>query len=247
MLGDRARRASTRFRRSASASAARSRCSARATDDGRLRGRPIRSFGNAPGRHDRSTCCSASRRRCCATCSASRRALAPLDARRHRLVEARRTACCASRRSPTRRSSSRSATAPSAACARATRWSARGRCRSPTARSRCADFDGYAGEAMAMGERTPLALLDAPASGRMAVGEAITNIAAARIARSRRRQAVGELDGGGRPSRRGRGALRHGARGRRSSSARRSASSIPVGKDSLSMRTRVERRRTRKS
>ena len=33
-----------------------------------------------------------------------------------------------------------------------------------------------------MGERTPLALIDAPASGRMAVGEAITNIAAARIA-----------------------------------------------------------------
>jgi phosphoribosylformylglycinamidine synthase len=45
-----------------------------------------------------------------------------------------------------------------------------------------ADYDGYAGEAMAMGERTPLALLDAPASGRMAVAEAITNIAAAPIA-----------------------------------------------------------------
>src|SRR5436190_5657104 len=44
------------------------------------------------------------------------------------------------------------------------------------------DYDGYAGEAMAIGERTPLALIDAPASGRMAVGEAITNIAAARIA-----------------------------------------------------------------
>ena len=37
------------------------------------------------------------------------------------------------------------------------------------------------GEAMAMGERTPLAALNAPASGRMAVGEAITNIAAAQI------------------------------------------------------------------
>jgi len=45
------------------------------------------------------------------------------------------------------------------------------------------DYAGYAGEAMAMGERTPLALLDAPASGRMAIGEAITNIAAAPIAR----------------------------------------------------------------
>lgn len=40
---------------------------------------------------------------------------------------------------------------------------------------------GYTGEAMAIGERTPLALLDGPASGRMAIGEAITNIAAARI------------------------------------------------------------------
>ena len=37
------------------------------------------------------------------------------------------------------------------------------------------------GEAFAIGERTPLALINAPASGRMAVGEAITNIAAARI------------------------------------------------------------------
>ncbi|BBA33548.1 phosphoribosylformyl-glycineamide synthetase [Methylocaldum marinum] len=42
-------------------------------------------------------------------------------------------------------------------------------------------FQAYAGEAMAMGERTPLAVIDAPASGRMAVGEALTNIAAARI------------------------------------------------------------------
>ncbi|UHQ54907.1 phosphoribosylformylglycinamidine synthase [Microbulbifer sp. YPW16] len=42
-------------------------------------------------------------------------------------------------------------------------------------------YDSYAGEAMAMGERTPVALLDAPASGRLAVGEAITNIAATRI------------------------------------------------------------------
>jgi phosphoribosylformylglycinamidine synthase len=44
-------------------------------------------------------------------------------------------------------------------------------------------FNTLLGEAFALGERTPLALLDAPASGRMAVGEAITNIAAARIAK----------------------------------------------------------------
>ncbi|MEW8014851.1 MAG: phosphoribosylformylglycinamidine synthase [Candidatus Sedimenticola endophacoides] len=43
------------------------------------------------------------------------------------------------------------------------------------------DYVGYAGEAMAVGERTPLALVDAPASGRMAVGETITNLAAAAI------------------------------------------------------------------
>lgn len=44
-----------------------------------------------------------------------------------------------------------------------------------------ADHHGFEGEAMSMGERAPLALIDAPASGRMAVGEAITNIAAASI------------------------------------------------------------------
>jgi phosphoribosylformylglycinamidine synthase len=44
-----------------------------------------------------------------------------------------------------------------------------------------ADYKGFAGEAMSMGERTPLAALDAPASGRMAVAEAITNLLAAPI------------------------------------------------------------------
>ncbi|HEX4975589.1 MAG TPA: phosphoribosylformylglycinamidine synthase, partial [Pseudomonadales bacterium] len=42
-------------------------------------------------------------------------------------------------------------------------------------------FNSYGGEAMAMGERTPLALINAPASGRMAIGEVITNMAAAAI------------------------------------------------------------------
>jgi phosphoribosylformylglycinamidine synthase len=41
--------------------------------------------------------------------------------------------------------------------------------------------DGYSGEAMAVGERTPVALLDGPASARLAIGEAITNIVAADI------------------------------------------------------------------
>lgn len=42
-------------------------------------------------------------------------------------------------------------------------------------------FDTNRGEAMAMGERTPLAVTDAPASGRMAIGETITNLLAADI------------------------------------------------------------------
>lgn len=42
-------------------------------------------------------------------------------------------------------------------------------------------FDGYTGEAMAMGERSPVALINPAASARMAVGESLTNIAASRI------------------------------------------------------------------
>jgi phosphoribosylformylglycinamidine synthase len=43
------------------------------------------------------------------------------------------------------------------------------------------DYKGYRGEAMSMGERTPVAVIDAPAAARMAVGEAITNLLAADI------------------------------------------------------------------
>jgi phosphoribosylformylglycinamidine synthase len=42
-------------------------------------------------------------------------------------------------------------------------------------------YETYAGQAFAIGEKAPLALIDAPASGRMAIGEAITNIAASYI------------------------------------------------------------------
>ena len=45
------------------------------------------------------------------------------------------------------------------------------------------DYVGHGGEAMAVGERTPLAIVDAPASARMAVGEALTNLAAAPVRR----------------------------------------------------------------
>jgi phosphoribosylformylglycinamidine synthase len=43
------------------------------------------------------------------------------------------------------------------------------------------DYVGYTGQAMAMGERTPLAVLNAPASGRMAIAESLTNLLAAPI------------------------------------------------------------------
>ena len=45
----------------------------------------------------------------------------------------------------------------------------------------CSDYKNTTGEAMAMGERTPLALLSGPASGRMAIAEAITNILASDV------------------------------------------------------------------
>ncbi|MDU0810617.1 MAG: phosphoribosylformylglycinamidine synthase [Burkholderia sp.] len=43
------------------------------------------------------------------------------------------------------------------------------------------DYTGFSGEVIAIAERTPIAVINAPASGRMAVGEVITNISAARI------------------------------------------------------------------
>ena len=46
----------------------------------------------------------------------------------------------------------------------------------------CTDYCGYTGEAMAIGERAPIALVHHAASARMAVGEALTNLAAASVA-----------------------------------------------------------------
>ncbi|MCW8932590.1 MAG: phosphoribosylformylglycinamidine synthase [Gammaproteobacteria bacterium] len=45
----------------------------------------------------------------------------------------------------------------------------------------CSGFQEVTGEAMSIGERTPIALIDHAASARMAIGEAITNIASAQI------------------------------------------------------------------
>jgi phosphoribosylformylglycinamidine (FGAM) synthase-like enzyme len=72
-----------------------------------------------------------------------------------------------------------------------------------------AGFETFAGEAMAIGERTPLALIDAAAAARMAVGEAITNLIAAPVERCES-QAVRQLDGGGRASGRRREIVRRG-------------------------------------
>jgi phosphoribosylformylglycinamidine synthase len=99
-----------------------------------------------------------------------------------------------------------------------------------------ADFEGYAGEAMAMGERSPIALLDAPASGRMAVGEAITNIAAAPIAAIWDiKLSANWMAAAGQPGEDA--ALYQTVRAVGMELCPALGLSIPVGKDSMSMRT----------
>ncbi|MDD9959272.1 MAG: phosphoribosylformylglycinamidine synthase [Gammaproteobacteria bacterium] len=97
-------------------------------------------------------------------------------------------------------------------------------------------YNHYTGEAMAMGERTPLALFDAPASGRMAIAEAITNIAAAPIAK------IGDI----KLSANWMVAAGHGAEDAKLFATVEAVGMdlcpqlgicIPVGKDSMSMRT----------
>ena len=99
-----------------------------------------------------------------------------------------------------------------------------------------AGYDTTLGEAFAMGERTPLALLDAPSAGRMAVGEALTNLAAAAIAE------LGQI----KLSANWMAAAGHGHEDAALFDTVRAVAlefcpqldlSIPVGKDSLSMKT----------
>jgi phosphoribosylformylglycinamidine synthase len=98
------------------------------------------------------------------------------------------------------------------------------------------DFQGYAGEAFAMGERTPLAIIDAPASGRMAVGEAITNLAAAPIAElARAKLSANWMAAAGYPGEDA--ALFDTVRAVAIELCPQLGLAIPVGKDSLSMRT----------
>ena len=96
-------------------------------------------------------------------------------------------------------------------------------------------FHGYLGEAFAMGERTPLATLDAPASGRMAIGEAITNIAAADI------RSLGDVKLSANwmaaAGHRGEDVKLYRTVEAVSQFCQQAGLAIPVGKDSLSMRT----------
>jgi phosphoribosylformylglycinamidine synthase len=99
-----------------------------------------------------------------------------------------------------------------------------------------ADFDGYAGEAMAVAERAPVALLSSADAARLTVGEAITNLAAASIA------SLGEV----RLSANWMAAVNHPGEDAALFDAVKAIGmelcpdleiSIPVGKDSLSMQT----------
>jgi phosphoribosylformylglycinamidine synthase len=99
-----------------------------------------------------------------------------------------------------------------------------------------ADFSRFRGEAMSMGERTPLAALDAPASGRMAVGEAITNLLAAPFELARVKLSCNWMAACGEPGEDA--ALYETVRAVGMELCPALGISVPVGKDSLSMRTR---------
>ncbi len=98
-----------------------------------------------------------------------------------------------------------------------------------------ADFKGFAGEAMSMGERTPLATVNSPASGRMAVGEAITNLLAAPIELGRVKLSANWMAACGEPGEDA--ALYATVKAVGLELCPALGISIPVGKDSLSMRT----------
>ncbi|MBB4844043.1 phosphoribosylformylglycinamidine synthase [Paucibacter oligotrophus] len=99
-----------------------------------------------------------------------------------------------------------------------------------------ADFKGFAGEAMSMGERTPLAAVNGPASGRMAVAEAITNLLAAPIELPRVKLSANWMAACGEAGEDA--ALFDTVHAVGMELCPALGVSIPVGKDSLSMRTR---------
>lgn len=109
-----------------------------------------------------------------------------------------------------------------------------------------ASFDSYAGEAVSMGERTPLALLDGPASGRMAIGEAITNIAGTSIAKlSNIKLSANWMCAAGHPGEDEK--LFRTVEAVAMELCPALGLTIPVGKDSMSMRTAWERDGEQKS
>ncbi|SEO97152.1 phosphoribosylformylglycinamidine synthase [Aquisalimonas asiatica] len=98
------------------------------------------------------------------------------------------------------------------------------------------DYSGHTGEAMAMGERAPTALLDAPASGRMAVAEALTNLAAADVGTLERvNLSANWMAPAGHPGEDAR--LYDTVRAVGMELCPALGVAIPVGKDSLSMKT----------
>jgi phosphoribosylformylglycinamidine synthase len=107
-------------------------------------------------------------------------------------------------------------------------------------------FDVYTGEAMAMGERAPVALLDAAASARLAVGEAITNIASAPVAKlSDIKLSANWMAPAGHPGEDAR--LYDAVRAVGVELCPALGIAIPVGKDSMSMRTVWEERGEKRS
>ncbi len=98
-----------------------------------------------------------------------------------------------------------------------------------------ADYEGFSGEAMATGERMPLAAVDAPASGRMAVGEALTNLLAAPIALERVKLSCNWMAACGEPGEDA--ALYDTVHAVAMQLCPALGIGVPVGKDSLSMRT----------
>ncbi len=96
-------------------------------------------------------------------------------------------------------------------------------------------FQGHAGEAYAMGERSPLAVLDAPASARMALAEALTNLAAAPVQLESIKLSANWMAAAGHPGEDA--ALFDAVHALTQQVCPELGISIPVGKDSLSMRT----------
>ncbi len=99
-----------------------------------------------------------------------------------------------------------------------------------------ADYSGFRGEAMSMGERAPIAATHAPASGRMAVGEAITNLLAAPITLNQVKLSCNWMAACGEPGEDA--ALYDTVHAVGMVLCPALGIGVPVGKDSLSMRTR---------